>query len=135
MVDCYAEDKIYQILCLGVKKQYYSLDSLAQKLGVSTRTVRNYIKQINKDLKGIAYFKNMRGKGFYLYIEDHAKFEERFKKISQQLYIMDTLQKRLAFIIQHLMTEDSNNTIDELAFKMNIGRTTLINDLKKVTRY
>jgi len=131
MVDCYAEDKIYQILCLGVKKQYYSLDSLAQKLGVSTRTVRNYIKQINKDLKGIAYFKNMRGKGFYLYIEDHAKFEERFKKISQQLYIMDTLQKRLAFIIQHLMTEDSNNTIDELAFKMNIGRTTLINDLKK----
>ena len=50
MVDCYAEDKIYQILCLGVKKQYSSLDSLAQKLGVSTRTVRNYIKQINKDL-------------------------------------------------------------------------------------
>ncbi|ALF11913.1 BglG family transcription antiterminator [Parageobacillus thermoglucosidasius] len=130
-MDCYAEDKVYQILCLGVKKQYYTLDSLAQKLGVSTRTIRNYIKQINKDLKGIAYFKNIRGKGFYLYIEDYAKFEEIFKKISRQAHIMDTPQKRLAFIIQHLMTEDDSNTIDELAFNMNIGRTTLINDLKK----
>lgn len=130
-MDCHAENKVYQILRLGVKKQYYTLDSLAEKLGVSTRTIRNYIKQINKDLKGIAYFKNIRGKGFYLYIEDYAKFEEIFKKISRQAHIMDTPQKRLAFIIQHLMTEDDSNTIDELAFNMNIGRTTLINDLKK----
>ncbi len=46
--------RVAQIIELTRKKSHCSLDDLAKGLGVSTRSIRNYIKQLNFDLAGIA---------------------------------------------------------------------------------
>lgn len=130
-MDIYLEDKALQILKLGMRKQYCSLEDMAEKIGVSTRTVRNYMKQINKELEGIAIFKNERGKGYRLFVEVQEKLDLALNQMNQQLESIDAPQKRLAFIIKSLIMDDDRITLDDLAFSMNIGRTTLVNDLKK----
>ncbi|MGE6259945.1 BglG family transcription antiterminator [Heyndrickxia sporothermodurans] len=131
MSDICIQDKVIQLIELCRKKTYCSLDYLATNIGVSTRTIRNYIKQLNKDLSGIASIVNEKGKGCRLYIENQPLFNDLIEKSNTDKITLDSPQRRIAFIIEHLINEDETNTLEELAFDMNIGRTTLINDLKK----
>lgn len=50
---------------------------LADRLNVSTRTLRTYVKSINADLEGCAAIKHERSKGFRLEIADEAVFDAR----------------------------------------------------------
>ena len=44
---------------------------------------------------------------------------------------LDSPKSRLAFIIERLMNSDKTYTLDDLTFEMHLGRTTLINGLKR----
>ncbi|MFD4819616.1 BglG family transcription antiterminator [Peribacillus butanolivorans] len=125
------DDRVVQIIELTRMKRYCSLDYLAETIGVSTRTIRNYIKQLNSDLNGIAALENEKGKGYRLDIEEEQLFEDLIGKINSEKNLQDSPQRRIAFIINRLINSDETNTLDELAFAMNIGRTTLVNELKK----
>lgn len=125
------DNRIGQIIELIRKKTFCSLDYLAETIGVSTRTIRNDIKQLNSDLKGIAVLENERGKGYHLEIEDEQLFLDMIGNIYSEKNMQDSPQRRIAFIIDRLLNSDEENTLDELAFAMNIGRTTLVNELKK----
>lgn len=131
MSDLIMDNRVVQIIELTEKKTYCTLDYLAETMGVSTRTIRNYIKQLNSDLDGIASLLNEKGKGYRLYIEDEQLFEDLIRKVNSEKNLLDSPQRRIAFIIERLMNSDETNTLDELAFAMNIGRTTLVNELKK----
>lgn len=119
-----------QIIALIRKRTYCSLDYLAETLGVSTRSIRNYIKQLNSDMKGIAAVENERGKGYRLEIKNEQLFENLLGTIDSRNNRRDSPQRRIAFIIDRLINSEETNTLDELAFAMNIGRTTLVNELK-----
>ncbi|MFF5400397.1 BglG family transcription antiterminator [Peribacillus butanolivorans] len=125
------DDRVVQIIELTRMKRYCSLDYLAETIGVSTRTIRNYIKQLNSDLNGIAALENEKGKGYRLDIEEEQLFEDLIGKINSEKNLQDSPQRRIAFIINRLINSYETNTLDELAFAMNIGRTTLVNELKK----
>ncbi|WP_342043046.1 BglG family transcription antiterminator [Bacillus sp. OTU2372] len=131
MSDLMMDERVVQIIEIVRKKTYCSLEYLAEAMGVSTRTVRNYSKQLNSDLEGIASFVNEKGKGYHLIIENEQLFENLLKKIHSEKNQQDSPQSRIAFIIDQLVNSDEINTLDELAYRMNIGRTTLINELKK----
>ena len=51
---------------------------------------------------------------------------------NSDLTILNSPEDRLMYIIQILIKSKEVIKIDELADKINIGRTTLINDLKKI---
>lgn len=131
MSDLVMEDRVIQIIETIRKKTYCSLDYLAETVGVSTRTIRSYIKQLNSDLDGIAAIVNEKGKGYLLYIENEQLFENLIGKVNLDKNMQDSPQRRIAFIINRLINNDESNTLDELAFAMNIGRTTLVNEIKK----
>ncbi|MBT2729579.1 BglG family transcription antiterminator [Bacillus sp. ISL-75] len=131
MSDVSIDKLLFQLIEMTRKKEYCSLDYLAETMEVSTRTIRNYMKQLNSDLNGIAALINEKGKGYRLVIEDEQKFEELMGKINAENNFLDSPQRRIAFIIDRLINCDKTNTLDELAFDMNIGRTTLVNELKK----
>ncbi|MEH7120179.1 BglG family transcription antiterminator [Neobacillus vireti] len=131
MSDLMMDERVVQIIEIVRKKTYCSLEYLAEAMGVSTRTVRNYSKQLNSDLEGIASFVNEKGKGYHLIIENVQLFENLMEKIHSEKNQQDSPQGRIAFIMDQLINSDEMNTLDELAFRMNIGRTTLINELKK----
>ncbi|NRD76871.1 transcription antiterminator [Bacillus sp. BRMEA1] len=133
MPDFMMNERMVQIIELTRKKHHCSLENLAESLGVSTRTVRNDIKQLNHDLMGIAWLVNAKGKGYRWSIEDEPLFEDLMTKFQSQKNLQDSPQSRLAFIIDRLVNSDTVITLDELAFEMNIGRTTLVNELKKAT--
>ncbi|TWD99442.1 BglG family transcriptional antiterminator [Neobacillus bataviensis] len=131
MSDLMMDERVVQIIEIVRKKTYCSLEYLAETMGVSTRTVRNYSKQLNSDLEGIASFVNEKGKGYHLIIENEQLFENLLEKIHSEKNQQDSPQSRIAFIIDQLVNSDEINTLDEMAYRMNIGRTTLINELKK----
>ncbi|PLS08896.1 BglG family transcription antiterminator [Neobacillus cucumis] len=132
MSDLMVDERVVQIIEILKKRTYCTLEYLAETMGVSTRTIRNYSKQLNSDLEGIASVVNEKGKGYHLLIEDKQLFEGFMEKIQTNKNQQDSPQSRIAFIIDRLINSDEINTLDELAFQMNIGRTTLVNELKRV---
>jgi lichenan operon transcriptional antiterminator len=133
MSDFLMDERLVQIIELTRKKPYCSLDYLAETIGVSTRSIRNYIKQLNSDLESIASLENEKGKGFALHIENEALFQEIIEKIHSEKTMLDSPQRRIAFIIDRLINDEGTNTLDELAFDMNLSRSTLINELKRAS--
>ncbi|MFK4997900.1 HTH domain-containing protein [Bacillus sp. N9] len=123
-------DRVFQIIEITRKKPYCSLNDLAEKLGVSTRSIRNYIKQLNDDLVGIVSLESEKGKGYYLNIFDKAKFKSLLVKNNPN-NLLDSPKHRMALIIDRLINSEQIYTLDDLAFEMHISRTTLINELKK----
>lgn len=128
----YLDMKHINLLKQFLHKDFLTLNLLSDKLGVSERTVSNYIKQTNDSLKNIAQIKNKWGKGYYLTIHDRETFNRVMDENDRQTE-PDSFQKRLAFIFSRLMASGEKNTLDELADELNVSRTTLVNDLKKAS--
>ncbi|MCM8710296.1 BglG family transcription antiterminator [Clostridium sp. SYSU_GA19001] len=131
------DSRLLQILVAANQKEYNTIDDFAELLGVSTRTVRNYISQLNDLLTPkVCQLENIRGYGYKLEIYDNKSFEENIlplllKKNERQL--LNTPEERIKYIIKRLVNSIDAITIDELAEEINVGRTTIINDLKKLT--
>ncbi|MCR6117726.1 BglG family transcription antiterminator [Salipaludibacillus agaradhaerens] len=133
MPDIMLDNRSAQILIIAKQREYNSLDFLADMLEVGTRTVRNCIKALNSELEGIASLENERGKGYRLVIENEEAFKAVMHQLTSGKNTIDSSKQRIAFIIERLIENNQTYTLDELAFEMNIGRTTLVNELKKAS--
>lgn len=125
------DDRIVQIINIARKKPHTSIDYLASTLGVSTRSIRNDIKQLNSELNGIAMLVNEKGKGFYLQVKNEQKFASLMENMEAESKSSDTPKGRIAYIFDRLLHKENQITMDDLAHEMNIGRSTLVNELKK----
>lgn len=125
------ENRLCRILKIIEQSNITTAQSIADKLGVSTKTVKNEIKELNKLLKGYALIDNKQGK-YVLYVIDQTNFY----KVSQDLRIQDDFfnsqQNRMSYIFYKLMNSKKPYLTDDLAEEMNIGRTTFVGDLKKL---
>ena len=125
------ENRLCRILKIIEQSNITTAQSIADKLGVSTKTVKNEIKELNKLLKGYALIDNKQGK-YVLYVIDQTNFY----KVSQDLRIQDDFfnsqQNRMSYIFYKLMNSNEPYLTDDLAEEMNIGRTTFVGDLKKL---
>lgn len=131
MSDIMIDERIAQILEIARTSKYHSLEEFADALDVSTRSVRNYIKQLNADLVGIASIINERGRGYRLDIVDKQVFESLLAKNRIKDDTLNSQKGRIAFIIDRLINNEETYTLDDLASEMHIGRTTLVNEIKK----
>ncbi len=120
------------------KKDVITSDKLCSAINVSSRTVRNDIKEINKTFKdkGIN-ISSQKGKGYRLNIEDIELFNKLIKKKVNNLesdYL--TKEERYNFIIFILLKNNLENTEYitqiELADSLFISISSLKNDLKIV---
>lgn len=131
------DSRLLKVLIKVNSKKFNELDELAEFVGVSSRTIRNYIKELNiilmKDnMAGIVQVKEL---GYRIVVHNQLEFDEFIAEASLQnknLTILNTPEERLMYIIQILINSKEAIKIDELADRINIGRTTLINDLKKI---
>ncbi len=116
-----------------------TLEQFSSVLGVSTRTIRNYINQINRELKdGIAKIvKNEKGT-YSIRVEDESKLIEivNFNRVKLSNFInLNSPDERINYVLDILTMTNNPITIDDLAEEICIGRTTLIKDLKKQTEF
>jgi len=107
------------------------ISTLATKLSVSERTIRNDIKQLNTDIVSCAAIEGTSGK-YSLRIFDMERFSEMFSRMTQTDEFMNSGRNRVNYIFASLMRADDPLLTDELAYEMNIGRTTIVSDLKKL---
>ena len=107
------------------------INTLATKLSVSERTVRNDIKQLNKEIASCAAIEGTKGR-YDLRVFDMDRFRELYSVLTQTDEFMNSGRNRRNYIFASLMRSDEAILTDELAYEMNIGRTTIVSDLKKL---
>ena len=127
----FTDNRAADILYVLGHKSGVTVAFIAEKLGVSERTIRNDIRQINDDLEGSAVIEGSQGR-YSLRIFDPEQYRKAFDKICNIDGVFGTPRGRQNYVFGELMRADAPLLTDELAYEMNVGRTTLISDLKRL---
>ena len=131
MKSLFSDNRSAYMLQLFRKTPVISVSTLAAKLDVSERTVRNDIKQLNEELKECAEIIGEQGK-YSLRIFNIDRFRDLFAKMMEIDDFLNSPRNRMDYAFGKLMRTEEPLLTDELAYEMNISRTTLIADLKKL---
>lgn len=132
------DGRLLKLLMLANQKEYSTLEDFAETIGVSTRTIRTYIEQLNYTLTAqLAQLVYTKGKGYKLKVYKQEQLQELINnslyKESSVLFLNDP-EERMKYVMKRLINSDTPITIDDLAQEISVGRTTLNNDLKKLSR-
>ena len=125
------DSRIAQILEIMELRRTARLESLADKLKVGTKTIRNDIRELNRLLEDSALVESVSGR-YALFILDEKAFQEKKKIVYSQNDYMNSPAKRYGYILNRLMHEEGAVLIDDLADEICVGRTTINGDLKKL---
>lgn len=125
------DSRIARILNIMELRKNARLESLAEKLKVGTKTVRNDIKELNQILDGSALVESASGR-YMLFILDEKSFQEKKREVYCQNDYLSSPAKRYGYILRRLMHEENAVLIDDLADEICVGRTTINGDLKKL---
>ena len=126
-----SDSRIAQILNIMELRKNARLESLAEKLNVGTKTIRNDIRELNQILDGSALVESASGR-YMLFILDEKKFQEKKQEVYCQNDYLNSPAKRYGYILRRLMHEERAVLIDDLADEMCVGRTTINGDLRKL---
>lgn len=129
----YEENRLARILNIMEQKQSVTVDYLSEKMDVSSKTIKNDIKEINNSLDGYAIIENKKN-SYIFYIFDVDRYEQVKNKVYAHDDFMNSPNSRIVFIMQKLMNTDCPYLTDELAYDMNIGRSTVNGDLKRLRK-
>jgi lichenan operon transcriptional antiterminator len=109
-----------------------SSKKMSYRLGVSERTIRNDIKDLNTvSHKNGFTISNKRGDGYYLTVFDEKLFKLYLDKIGDNFY-NDNPVERVNKIIYILLVSRDYLTIDKIAEIIEVSRSTIIRDLELV---
>lgn len=131
MKNLFGDNRLVTMMQILRKTSSITVVSLAQKLGVSERTIRNDIKQLNQELEGCAVIDGKQGR-YTLRIFDMDAFRKAYSRIGETEGEFNSSENRINYIFGEMMRADEPVLTDELAYEMNVGRTTMVNDLKKL---
>lgn len=131
MKSLFGDDRIANLLIQLNKAPVMTVGALASRLGVSERTIRNDIKQINQELRDCAVIEGINGK-YSLRVFRQERFLKLLSERMQTDDFMNSSQNRMDYMFGKLMRAEQPVLTDDLAYEMNVGRTTLMSDLKKL---
>ena len=131
MKSLFGDNRLANLLQLLYQTPGAAVSTLAWKLEVSERTVRNDIKQLNDLLRGCAAVEGAQGR-YTLRVFDTERFQKVFASLSEADDFLNSPRNRMDYLFGRLMRSDRPLLTDELAYEMNVGRTTLMSDLKKL---
>ncbi|MFV5927903.1 BglG family transcription antiterminator [Klebsiella aerogenes] len=108
-------------------------DELAQRLSVSTRTVRADITALNALLAQYgAQFTLNRGSGYQLKIDDRSRFQALEETVPKTQHVPRTAQERIHFLLVRFLTSAFSIKLEDLADEWFVSRATLQNDMVEV---
>lgn len=127
-------ERLTILLSLLAQDSYKSLDELAQKINLSTKTVRGLLRELDQQLAGHgACVENKRGKGYRLDVQDTDRFQALF--LAPERTVPDDAQERVAYLVEHFLRSDGYTKVDTLCDKLYVSRKTLTADLKQAESY
>ncbi|WP_254620015.1 BglG family transcription antiterminator [Vibrio metschnikovii] len=108
-------------------------DELAQRLNVSTRTIRTDVALLNNLMVNHgAHLIHQRGSGYQLNIYNQSNFEHFLSRVQKTETIPRTSKERIILIQALLLTAEQGLKIDQLAETWNLSRTVIQNDMVEV---
>lgn len=111
-------------------------DELAQRLSVSTRTVRADITALNALLAGNgAQFILSRGNGYQLKIDDPARYQQLQDSHPRMLRIPRTGPERVHYLVVRFLTSAFSLKLEDLADEWFVSRATLQSDMAEVREW
>lgn len=131
MKGLFNDNRMARILQYFRRTPVITVGTLADKLEVSERTIRNDIKQLNRELGSTALIDGHKGK-YSLHIYSAEGFRAVYAKLVETDVFFNSTRKRMDYAFGKLIRSEEPILTDELAYEMNVGRTTLISDLKKL---
>lgn len=128
--------KLYQLLTTD---DYETAESLASKLSLSNKTIRNMIKELDSVLsKNGAHIKSKHGFGYTLVIDEQREFYkyiESFKNRDfDKNYLPSNSKERIQYLLEYLLDSRNYVKIDDLSQLLYISKKTLTKDLKEVEK-
>ena len=125
------ETRSAKILQMMERKLIFKSDQLSRKLGVSEKTVANEIAQLNRQLSGTALIDLTRGE-YRLYLFDIPSCVKIRDEITKPIRDFENPQIRISYIADVLMNTADPSRIDDMAEEMDVSRSTLNGDLKRL---
>ena len=111
-------------------------DELAQRLSVSTRTVRADITALNALLASHgAQFILSRGNGYQLKIDDVARYHSLQNSRPRALRVPRTGQERVHYLVVRFLTSAFSLKLEDLADEWFVSRATLQSDMAEVREW
>jgi transcriptional antiterminator len=107
-------------------------DELAQRLSVSTRTVRADITALNALLLYGAQFILTRGSGYQLVIHDPTRYQTLEESAPKAQHIPRTAADRIHFLLVRFLTSAFSIKLEDLADAWFVSRATLQGDMVDV---
>ena len=122
---------------LSQSKEPLTASWIAKELGVSDRTIRSEIKQIEQTMKDDLLIESIRGKGFVLKQVNQEDPSQAFQPnidadesgLSSEFLDKD---ERVFYILRRLLLEKDFIKLEHLSEEMFVSLSTLQNDLKDV---
>lgn len=113
-------------------------DYLSKLLGVSSRTIRNDIKELNEELKVKQIEIITRpGVGYFIKFTGGDKEKGIIKELlDDDNYVVPSMpDERVMYIINKLLYADCFITLEELATDLYVSKSTIVNDVIKVEEW
>ena len=111
-----------------------SQDALARHLGVSTRTVRKYVKQFNSAMGDCATIELASGHGYRFIVGDEEAYRQRVERLDGLVEsgLPSTPEQRVLYILNDLLSRTGWVKLDDFAQTLYVSRRTISYDMKKV---
>lgn len=114
-------------------KDYASPSNLVKHFQISERTLRNDIREINRELKkDHAQILMKRGKGYYLELKDPSLAFRLEESIDQEQDALDSVDSRINHLIIKMLYANDYLSQDDLADEVFVSINTIVNYLKTI---
>lgn len=125
-----SDNRLYSIINILLSSSVSTLDFLSRKLNVSSKTIKNNIRDLN-NIFGNSALIRIKNNNCILYIFNYESFNIKCREIGEFNYIYNSPINRMNYIMTKLL-DYKECLIDELAEEMNVARTTLVSDLSRL---
>ncbi|MGI6217247.1 MAG: BglG family transcription antiterminator, partial [Coriobacteriales bacterium] len=109
----------------------------ADYMGISQRTLRNWVRSANSSLSDVVEIASKRGEGYLLKIHDQQAFQQLMSSpgsSSESTRLPSSPEERQDYLLNDLLWRDDWITIDELASVLYVSRRTTSKDLAVVEK-
>ena len=126
------------VLSLMKAKEPVTAEWMAKELGVSDRTIRNEIKELQSQCSSFGIMiESLRGKGYLLDIKDYKVFEKEFNPnandaIDDNQSDFSEQENRVLYILKRFLLEKEPIKLESLEEELFVSKPKLQNDLKIV---
>ncbi|WP_410513791.1 BglG family transcription antiterminator [Paenibacillus sp. BR2-3] len=130
--------RVYDILHILLTESVVTGEYLANTIKVSSRTIRNDMKELDSLLSRYgASIKSLMGAGYQLEVIDDQLFRKLLKEVIRSDNgkpgdIPEFEEDRSRFLLKCLLLAEGYVKLDDLADKMYVSRSTIQNDIKNV---